>query len=368
MATAMVDDDAQSIVVGSGNDRVAINLKQAPINQPQSLLLTSILIEMGDLEIQIRRSTQAIEQYKKKENPLSSPARSPKVTYRYGEQDKNPIIEDKPSTIQPMKWDYSVTHGPNMWNQLFPEIACKKFQSPIRIYTDQCEYDAQLAQQPLVFDADEDCCQTLENIGFCFQVAGKGYSSITGGPVLDEYRFLQFHIHWGSNDLEGAEHVVDGIRLPGELHIVTWNTSRYSTPQAAAASEKFDGLMVFAVLIKIASSDNQKLGRLLDLFPKITHRGEKIDLDFGTVSLKSLLPKDMQSYYTYDGSLTTPMCAESVRWMVFREKTGLSRRQFEQLRHLKHTCRGDHSKNGYNHQNFRPTMPLNGRVVYRSFN
>ena len=42
---------------------------------------------------------------------------------------------------------------------------------------------------------------------------------ITGGPVYDQYQFLQFHAHWGSNDLEGAEHVIDGIRLPGEVSI-----------------------------------------------------------------------------------------------------------------------------------------------------
>ncbi len=40
---------------------------------------------------------------------------------------------------------------------------------------------------------------------------------ISGGPVPDEYQFLQFHMHWGLNDLEGAEHVVDGVRLPGEV-------------------------------------------------------------------------------------------------------------------------------------------------------
>jgi hypothetical protein len=40
---------------------------------------------------------------------------------------------------------------------------------------------------------------------------------ITGGPVPDQYQFLQFHMHWGSNDLEGAEHVVDGVRFPGEV-------------------------------------------------------------------------------------------------------------------------------------------------------
>jgi hypothetical protein len=49
------------------------------------------------------------------------------------------------------------------------------------------------------------------NVIFVFEI------DITGGPVPDEYQFLQFHMHWGSNDLEGAEHVIDGIRLPGEV-------------------------------------------------------------------------------------------------------------------------------------------------------
>lgn len=44
-----------------------------------------------------------------------------------------------------------------------------------------------------------------------------GHLDITGGPVPDQYQFLQFHMHWGSNDLEGAEHVVDGVRFPGEV-------------------------------------------------------------------------------------------------------------------------------------------------------
>lgn len=123
-----------------------------------------------------------------------------------------------------------------MWGRIFPPIHSKKFQSPIRIYTDQCEYDPELARRPFTFDFDENCCQSLENTGYSFQVTGKGHSrkflrtgsyarriscylivGITGGPVPDKYQFLQFHMHWGSNDLEGAEHVVDGVRLPGEV-------------------------------------------------------------------------------------------------------------------------------------------------------
>ena len=63
-----------------------------------------------------------------------------------------------------------------MWNRIFPELQLKKFQSPIRIYTDQCEYEPELARNPFQFDADEYCCQVLENTGRTFQVSGNGYS------------------------------------------------------------------------------------------------------------------------------------------------------------------------------------------------
>ncbi len=32
------------------------------------------------------------------------------------------------------------------------------------------------------------------------------------------------------------------------------------------------------------------MGKLLDLFSQITYKGEKVNLDYGTVSLKDLLP------------------------------------------------------------------------------
>ena len=50
------------------------------------------------------------------------------------------------------------------------------------------------------------------------------FVDITGGPAaLDEYKFLQFHMHWGTNENEGSEHVIDGIRFPAEVN----NPSRF---------------------------------------------------------------------------------------------------------------------------------------------
>ncbi|CAF1273650.1 unnamed protein product [Adineta steineri] len=350
----MLDDDTSSIIVGAGNNRIAINLKPLRTDQTQSMMFPSVLIDMGDIEIEIRRTNKP------------TPVRSKSVASRMYEHGKQKKIEEKPKTSQSY-WDYSTLHGPNMWSRIFPQLQCKKFQSPIRIYNDQSEYESVLARHPFIFDADENCCQILENTGHSFQVSGNGYSYITGGPVLDEYQFLQFHMHWGSNDNEGSEHVVDGIRSPAELHIVTWNTSKYKTPQEAVASEEFGGLMVFAVLINIIPTDNIHMDKLLELFPKITHKGEKINFDYNTISLRNLMPENIQDYYTYDGSLTTPMCNESVRWIVFRDKIGLSKQQINQLRQLKHTCTSDKSMNGYITRNYRSLMPLNGRIVYRSF-
>ena len=89
----------------------------------------------------------------------------------------------------------------------------------------------------------------------------------------------------------------------------------------------------------------------MNLFTEIAHKGEKINLDLNTISLKNLIPgkhrhplpanvfylpmvENTQDYYTYDGSLTTPMCYESVRWIVFRERVGLSRNQVIQSKDI----------------------------------
>lgn len=35
---------------------------------------------------------------------------------------------------------------------------------------------------------------------------------ITGGPLISDYEFVQFHFHWGANDDEGSENTINNNR------------------------------------------------------------------------------------------------------------------------------------------------------------
>ena len=43
---------------------------------------------------------------------------------------------------------------------------------------------------------------------------------LSGGPLSSDYKVLQLHFHWGSDDTQGSEHFYDGQAYPMEVHIV----------------------------------------------------------------------------------------------------------------------------------------------------
>ena len=51
----------------------------------------------------------------------------------------------------------------------------------------------------------------------------------------------------------------------------------------------------------------------------------------GSEFLSALLPGDMDTFYRYAGSLTTPPCSESVVWTVFPSPIPISEQQVSNL-------------------------------------
>jgi carbonic anhydrase len=108
-------------------------------------------------------------------------------------------------------------------------------------------------------------------------------------------------------------------------------------------------LAVVAVLLK-KGAENKMFDTLWKNVPK--EKGKDANVDGVTINVADLLPAD-HSYYTFDGSLTTPPCSEGVKWFVLKTPTTLSAHEIAAFGKL------------YPH-NARPVQALNGREVLSS--
>ncbi len=72
-------------------------------------------------------------------------------------------------------------------------------------------------------------------------------------------------------------------------------------------------------------------------------------------NLALLLGTNLNDFWRYQGSLTTPPCTEGVIWTVFRTPIVFTEEELISFRTNIYT------------EDFRSTQPVNGRLVYRSF-
>lgn len=141
------------------------------------------------------------------------------------------------------------------------------------------------------------------------------------------YQLVQVHFH------EHAEHLISGVIYPLEIHLV------HVSPQGNIA--------VIGILGK--EGEESQIFKLLESFlPLEMGRSKEINV---TCDLNQMLPSD-RSYYSYNGSLTTPPCTQGVNWIVFKEPIILSLGEVQKL------------KENMPLDNYRNEQPLNGRVVY----
>jgi carbonic anhydrase len=205
-------------------------------------------------------------------------------------------------------WSYSGITGPEFWwNLCAPVCSDGTRQSPIAI--SDAVYNAALPK--ISYERGRPTPELkLKNYGFTPKTSYAAdpeatYIQFEGSAA--RYQFVEFHFHIPS------EHTLNGRRYAMEMHMV------HKSPQDAVA---------IAVLIK-EGTHNSKFDNILGNLPA----GARCqDTSIPYQNVYDLLPSDRQLYYTYPGSLTTPDCNQTVKFVVLSGDIELSRQQMDRFR------------------------------------
>ncbi|ELU14927.1 hypothetical protein CAPTEDRAFT_227828 [Capitella teleta] len=240
-------------------------------------------------------------------------------------------------------------------------------QSPIDIQPALTIYEASLDGIKLTGDAPLSL-KLLNNGHTVVGIVNEDVYISGGGLGESVYKTHSLHFHWGDAAEYGSEHTVDGAAYPLEMHIVHYDSVRF--PSLKEAAPEIDGLAVLGVLFEESDQENAALNVIIEALSSVQQPLGKeniIDVASGDLNhLSELLPSDTEEFFRYSGSLTTPPCFQSVVWTVFSKANYVSRRQLEELRKLvSHIDDEGHGEAMVN--NYRPTQPLEGRNVMRSF-
>lgn len=232
-----------------------------------------------------------------------------------GDQNESASSDDTLGVYEKAEWSYSGDTGPEQWGTLSPAYAAcdGSQQSPIDLTTPS------EADGPAFGEAYSASTAEVIDTGHGIQVNTSGGTLTVDGTT---YELLQFHVHTPS------EHTVDGSSYPAEVHLV------HKAPDGTLA--------VIGVFVE-EGAENDGLNPWVQAEPD---DGSALEYD-----VSALLP-DAPTYYTYDGSLTTPPCSEVVRWIVMDETIEASPAQLDRLRDR-------HDGNA------RPVQPLGDRTLTR---
>lgn len=144
------------------------------------------------------------------------------------------------------------------------------------------------------------------------------------------------------------------------MHLVHFNT-RYSSPAEAGLHP--DGFAVLGTFFDNTDQDdnnNQELEKIVMQLRQVSAFNTSVQMR-RSITLRKLLPSDIDSFYSYEGSLTTPPCSEIITWIIFPETQMIGPNQlFAFERSL------DTDGSAIMDATCRDLQPLNDRLVYAS--
>ncbi|MEM6611526.1 MAG: carbonic anhydrase family protein [Cyanobacteria bacterium P01_C01_bin.72] len=226
-------------------------------------------------------------------------------------------------TSNQVDWGYEGEYNADQWGLLSNEFeSCRigRNQSPINLSSINNNPSRKSAE--IKFNYQSSAVEVVNNGHTIVVNYGEGSSVLIDNK---EYALKQFHFHTPS------EHTIDNEASAMEVHFVHQND----------AGE----IAVVGAMIN-SGEENPLIARVWQAIPdgNKAHKNQKMELN-----AIDLLPKN-KTYFSYQGSLTTPPCSEDVSWNLLLEPIEVSSPQIATFSNI------------FSY-NARPIQSLNGRLI-----
>nr|KAF6409176.1 carbonic anhydrase 11 [Rousettus aegyptiacus] len=228
--------------------------------------------------------------------------------------------------------------GPPFWglvNAAWSLCAVGKRQSPVDVELKRVLYDPFLPPLRLS-TGGEKLRGTLYNTGrhVSFLPAPRPVVNVSGGPLLYSHRLSELRLLFGARDGAGSEHQINHQGFSAEVQLIHFNQELYGN--LSAASRGPNGLAILSLFVNVAGNSNSFLSRLLnrDTITRISYKNDAYFLQ--DLSLELLFPESF-GFITYQGSLSTPPCSETVTWILVDRALNITSLQADFLRDVTRT-------------------------------